>query len=384
MERNTFNSNCTNITADQLEARNFSRTISAMVCTVITFAVLLVLILTKAYKTTLQRLFLYLTTIVLIQLILISMSIELQFTFKQREDMCVILAFLTVWTAVTTYLFAVGVTLFLLFLVFKQLRADKSYVQVQQNTKCRLIFEISLTLFCTVSPLTYLWVPFYHGSYGDASLISCWIIDTKLDCTYIGFEDQIGLSFGIFYATSFIIVVAFAGIVILFCVFAAKYKLTRRQHLKTICKTLILMTFITASALIEVLGLVQFIYNTLSGKELSFGVSVVYEGAIPFSQMIIPLGFLVYSLKKVKCRKKPKSCLCCARGRKKRSVRFQNDQVQTTVVQVTAPASTRVEAPSDTYFNVPYTGEFTSVTDPLISNRDTGYGSVADNAVEQA
>ena len=383
MDGTSFSTNCTNITADQLEARNFSRTISAMVCTVITFAVLLVLILTKAYKTTLQRLFLSLTTIVLIQLILISMSIELQFTFKQREDMCVILAFLTVWTALITYLFAVGVTLFLLFLVFKQLRADKSYVQVQQNTKCRLIFEISLILFCIVSPLTYLWVPFYHGTYGDA-LVSCWIINTKLDCNYIGFEDQAGLSFGIFYATCFVIVVGFAGIVVLFCVFAAKYKLTRRQHLKTICKTLILVIFITASALIEVLGLVQFIYNTISGKHLPFGVSVVYEGAIPFSQMIIPLGFLVYSLKKVKCRKKPKCCLCCAGGRKKRSVRFQNDQVQTTVVQVTAPASTRVEAPSDTYFNVPYTGEFTSVTDPLISNRDTGYGSVADNAIENA
>jgi len=114
----SFETNCTNITAYDLQTRNLSRCISAIICTLGTLAILLVLLWKRAHKTTLQRLFLYPTIIIFIQLVFISMNIELQFRFDQRYTMCEIIAFFTVWSAISTYLLAMVITFYLVFLVY--------------------------------------------------------------------------------------------------------------------------------------------------------------------------------------------------------------------------------------------------------------------------
>ena len=283
---------CTNVTADQLEARKLSRSVSAMICTAITLTILLAMILNRAYKTTLQRLFLYLTTMVLIQLIFISMNIELQFKFEQREEICSILAFFTAWSAASTYLLAMVTTLYLLYIMYKQIKGDNTF-KLTQSFGSRILMDVLVIIFCIISPLCYMWVPFYHGTYGSTP-VACWVINTReTDCKFLGFQDQLGLSFGIFFVTSLVILIAFAGVAVLFCTFAAKYKLTRHHHLNTICQTLTLMGFMTISALIEIFGVIQFLYNTVSGKQLPFEILVIYAGAIPLSQMLIPLGFTI-------------------------------------------------------------------------------------------
>ena len=347
-----FNHSCTSIPEYELKARNISRCVSAMICTLITLIVLLVLIFKRAYKTTLQRLFLYLTTVVLLQLIFISMNIELQFDFEQKESICTTLAFFTAWTAASTYLLAMVITLNLLYTMCRKMRGYNTYMLIQSFLWKKVLKDIILVLTCVCFPLCYLWIPFYHGSFGNNTSIACWIIHTReTDCQFLGFGDQISMGFGMYYIISFFVVVAFVAVATLFCIFAAKYKLTRRYHLKVICQTLSMITCIVISALIQAFGLVQHFYNTVSGEQIPFEVSVIYDGAIPFSQMIIPLGFLFYSYSVRKC---------CTHCRCKRT-NSRHYYLCNSSLTGQAPPSTRVEPPSDTYFETPYTGEFTSI-----------------------
>ena len=379
----SFHVNCSNFTLAQLEGLNYTRSISAMVCAVVTLLVLLALICNKAYKTTLQRLFFYLTIVVLLQLVFISMNIQLLFTFSHQDELCKWTAFFTQWMAVATYFFAVGTTLHLLYLVYRKMKKDNSNLRPQKSERSKTTLEIVLVLTCLLSPLTFLWVPFYRGTYG-VTAGACWITNTNKDCTHVGFTDQIAFGFGIFQTASLFIVVVFIGVLALFCGFAFKYKQTRRHHWKTIRQTIILMSFLTVSAVVELIVLLQYIYNTLSGNDVPYAIRVINEGAVPISQMVISLGFITYfySLKKFKCvnfkckgQRWRKVCLCCLGNRRATP---PPNQLTNTNRPATAPESTRQEPPSETFFVVPYTGEFTSIADPLVSNGDIGYGSVAD------
>ena len=62
---------CSNVTFDQPKLKNQAVNISAMVCLVLTIAILCLLIFYRAYKTVLQRFFQYLTVVTLLHLLFI-------------------------------------------------------------------------------------------------------------------------------------------------------------------------------------------------------------------------------------------------------------------------------------------------------------------------
>ena len=134
------------------------------------------------------------------------------------------------------------------------------------------------------------------------------------------------------------------------------------------------------SAMAELAGLLQYIYNTISGNVIPYGIQVAYVTVIPVSQMIIPLGFVIYfySFNKKSQQsifhgvKIQRMCSCCCLRRKGTNAYVTIAQSQV----ATAPRSTRIEPPSETYFNVSYTGGFTNITSK-ITQEDTGYGSIA-------
>ena len=354
-----FNTSCTNTPDGELEARNLSRSVSAMICAFITMTVLVALFLSKAYKTTLQRLFLYLTITVLIQLICISMNIVLQFEFEIREDLCKYIAFFTVWTAVSTYLIATLITLYLLYIVYTTIRAQNEKTHWVESKK---IIDLIALVVCVILPVSFLWIPMYHGTYGSDS-ISCWIIHTRQkDCEFLGFHDIVCFSFGIFYLTSCIIIVAFAGVALVFCTFAIRYRTTRHRLLKSICQTLLLMTFITLSALVEVFGLIQYVHNTVSQNKIPFKILVLYDGAIPFSQMIIFFGFIFYNFK-FSCKK---AHTCYKRIHEK--LRGKNSPT----MEVELLSSTSNVTSNNLY-----------VIQPLIRDKQKNYGSIRNRPVKQ-
>ncbi|MCG8621764.1 MAG: hypothetical protein MJE68_07170, partial [Proteobacteria bacterium] len=56
-----------------------------------------------------------------------------------------------------------------------------------------------------------------------------------------------------------------------------------------------LMCLFVISSLIEFTGLIVYAYSAISGREIdSYVFWVVYDIAMPFSQLVIPSGFWVY------------------------------------------------------------------------------------------
>ena len=242
--------------------------------------------------------------------------------------------------------------------------------------------------FIVICPPMVLWIPFYHNTYGS-STVSCWMTTVDENCTVLefGLTDQIVFGFGVFEVVSIAIIFIFVSLAVQFCKYAYRYRITRRHHLKTLRQTLCFMSFMVISALIETVGLLISVYWIITSKGVPFWFLVLYNGAIPFSQFVVPLGFLayLYSNKKFQWKNIKKAiaywklrlmccnCSCCV----EKTNHYQH--FPQGVDQATAPASTRVSAPSETFFKVEYTGGFTSISRPVVSSKnDTGYGSIAD------
>ena len=134
--------------------------------------------------------------------------------------------------------------------------------------------------------------------------------------------------------------------------------------------------------------------NTASNSEYrGYIIWVMIAIMFPLAELLFPLGFMVsfYSTQKLrwkflkKVSKEWRHCCICSNDCVLRNyitshhintVKFQPDLTQAPTV----PPSTRVSPPSNTFFSVPYTNNFTKMTTdniPLISNKEleTGYGS---------
>ena len=323
-----------------------------------------------------------------------GMNIQLQYDVRNGEVFCEWLAFITQWCAVMLYLFALCISILLVSTIYSQLHSKDFLSSFKNPKQVRVGMEVvvvSLIIFC---PTLVLWVPFYHSTYGPNS-VSCWLRTVDENCTALefGLMDQMVFGFGVFEVLSVAIIVIFLSLAVQFCKYACQYQLTRRHHLKTLGQTLFFMSFMVMSALIETAGLLISVYGIITKKGLPLWFLAMYHIAIPFSQFVVPLGFLVYLYsnkkfqwkniqkaaakwrKSLKCKCK---CACCKRvgsSSYTKSDPYQHFPRAVVVEQATAPPSTRVSAPSESFFDVEYTGGFTSISHPVVSS---GYGSITD------
>ena len=388
---------CTSLSPNQLKQKNLAISISAMVCFLLTGGILFLLIFFKAYKTVLQRFFQYLTTVTLIHLLFISMDIQLEFDYSQGPTLCKWLGFIRQWTATMTYFFVFVITVYLLGKIHQKLTRS-SLINTTQHKSYQLLFlEVTAVASVIIIPLTFLWVPFYNDTYGIYAT-SCWIQKIDIHCNKsVGSIEQIVLT-SVLRIIMIVVIISFVILSAIFCRFACYYRDTRKAHLKTIRQTFILMCFFVLSSLIELTGLVMYAYSEISGKDVeSYSVWLVYDIAMPFSQLVIPTGFLVYlysfrwrALKKASKEWRTTCSLCSSLCYKCIHCRIRSESTSETIYDdlfqncsydvATAPSSSRVSPPSQTYFSIKYTGEFTSVNDKSVMNTNN-YGSIADNVI---
>lgn len=358
-----FDSNCTNDTQEELMHDNLSWSISGMISFLLTFIIFLLLVFYKAYTSILQRLFLYFTVVTLLQLACIAMNIELQFDFEGEEGFCKWLGFIQHWAYMMNWLFSLSLTFCLHFLVYHQIRG-KPLPTV--GTKKGVAIEVIIVALASFLPLTILWIPF--SSYGlNGSL--CWTQHLLEDCS----ENVLGGTFELMFtycclAVRLLIVASFLTLFVVLLRLACIYRHTRSQYLRTVGRTVSLMFFLTISALIELVGLLTYIHTAVVSKNVNEVVKKLLEVdyvVLPFSLVIIPAGFLVYlySLKKFtwesmkRAAQEWKWCVCC-----KRIKRIYVKVPEGINEDASAPESNRVSAPSETYFVVPHTGAFTTIT----------------------
>ena len=370
METSNFNLNCTNFTENDLKTFNISRGVSGGVCTLVAVGILLLLLYSKTYRSPLQRMFLYLTTTTILLEAFLTLQIERQFHYSGQEQFCSALGFLIQSSGGISYMFTLGITVFSLYIVYKQLKSDP-FQRVATSKRLRMALEMIFVLSVILIPLTYHWIPFIQGNYGLAGPF-CWIRGIDENCTKVGSQEQL-VFYSIAETIGTISILAAVILAVVYCRIACKYKNIKSQQSKLVRQTLLLMCFLTTHVLTLTAGLLSRYISNAVGSEGRYALWILNSAGIPISLLVIPLGFLVYlnninsEILCSKCRNRSKQmryngCMkaCCVK--KNQNIEDGTEQLNTN------PSSHPVYVCSYTHWSVPYTGEFTSISEPVVND----------------
>ena len=276
-------------------AASLSGSISSAVCLVVITLILLLLIFYKAYTSTLQRLFLYLTIFTVIQEACLTVGYATQFEYSDQETLCNVITIVTMWSAATGYLSVFGVFIYLPYKFYKQIRRDPFSRQLRSKC-CHVAMECFFVLVVLALPLIYIW------NWDNCTIFAPWqwcsgIIANK-SCTAFPEIARDVINLLILVSNSYdlmgMIGVVFTIVLsVVFCCVACKYRETRQPFLKTLCRTLILLGLFVVSTTVTLL------VNTLLPSQLAYpdwyyNYQLVNGAVLPVTQIVFPLGFLFY------------------------------------------------------------------------------------------
>ena len=153
--------NFSDLTIHQAEVANYSTTISSAICLTLLLLLLGLLVLYKAYKTTLLRLFFYYSTATAIALVVRVLNVELQFDVDR--NFCNWLAFLAQWWVMTVHLLSLSLVIYLTSKTYQKLRSRPLFPCFKNVSKrCIIVMEVLYTSLAVLLPLVYVWVPLKH------------------------------------------------------------------------------------------------------------------------------------------------------------------------------------------------------------------------------
>ena len=125
-EGSQFLLKCTDLNVTQLKTVNTARSVAGATCTIMVCSILTYILIKRAFQTILQRLFIYLVLATIVQEALIAVSFEHQFHYPGQEELCTAYGFIIQWSGVVMFNFALGIMLYLLYLVYTQVRGQAS------------------------------------------------------------------------------------------------------------------------------------------------------------------------------------------------------------------------------------------------------------------
>ena len=121
---------CGALNDTQLRVLNMTMSVTGGVGTLITLLILVALFYAKAYKTPLQRLFMYSLLATMVHEMLHVAQIEEQFEYRYQAQVCMHLGFLSNWSGWVIYIFNLNIILYLVVVVYQQLKKGRM-LQVQ-------------------------------------------------------------------------------------------------------------------------------------------------------------------------------------------------------------------------------------------------------------
>ena len=379
--------NCTNSTsAAQLRAINLTRFIAGTISLAIVILILLFLLLYKAYTTTLQRLFVHLTIASSLHDACFVIEVEHQFDYYGQEQFCAVVGFLDAWTSIMVYLFILGITLYVLYMIYKQFRGDP----FQNYRRLKIATECFFTILMVVLPLVYLWLPFINDTYGFGLVAVCWIQKLQKNCEVNPFSRVVYPEVGLIVVVCIVHVLSTLGLAVVFCRLAYKYRSMKHRHIKTVRDTFILMCFLLTSVVFDGNSLLFLVSDNIAKYIIEhYALWMLAAIGPPVSMLIYPFGFLfyLYSFKKFKWQSIKKAAaewkVSCGCNGEQRCIHFGPKVKRAAPITkdlATVPSSHPAVVPSVSFFDVEYTGRFTELVQenqPLVSGiSDTGYGSV--------
>ena len=390
-ERPQFSSieNCTNFTTNQLLSLNLSISISGGLCFLISSSIILLLLLNKAFSSLLQRLFLYLMLATALRHLSLFSLIEHYFYYAGQEEVCIVVAYYNHWMVAMTLFFTIGMLLYLFYMVSHLAKGNTLTVPTVLESKCRRVtFECLYVVLLVVASFGYASEPYFRGTYGLAGAW-CWITSLNQTCqkTTSGLPEQV-TSYSLILAVGVIGIILMGFIAITYCRLQSTLKEVRLLLRKTFIILVCLLMFIA----FNVITIFVRIYSTKHSLYTHFSEWVIHAVAQSISFLLFPLGFLLcfYSMKAMlpMCCTCSPCCSCICSLKSFQSLRnhiahsYYTERPALSTLLPTAPKSTRVSQPSNTFFNVPYTDGFTHITtqaEPSLYGQttDTGYGSIS-------
>lgn len=220
--------------------------------------------------------------------------------------------------------------------------------------------EIMYATTPIVIVLVYSLGPLFRGRYGLAGTW-CWIQGIDLDdddnCSAVGLVDQLVFGHGVFE-----IIGVVATLITIVNIFIYRKLSTVFQDARVLLKkTLLLTGCLLIRILFVTFVLTARVLRATKPKINMYSLSVTQALATPLSDLIFPLGFLFffYSVRKsfafaINCFVK------CYRGKRQLGNGYLD--LEKSFEVETSPVSTRKSQPSESYFQISYTGNFTSIS----------------------
>lgn len=335
--------NCSNLTYSQLNNMNLSRGVTAVVCVIILTTMLVVLCISKAYRSIIQRLFLYLILASILDEICNAATLEHQFYYPYQSEVCAAVGFATHWCSTIVVECAVGVIAYTVLLICLSVKCNHVSNRTP-STRWKILLESMYLLIIIFLPLSVIWVPLMNGNYGLA-VAWCWIRTVHENCEKVLYEEQLVMGYGGYEIVSIAGIIAFLGLTISYCKISTSYV----QVKKLLLQSLMLTSFVLLYLVFANTGLTIRIYSIVTGWTQHYPMWIYHGVIIPLCQLIIPFGFLgSFYFKHIQNE-------CCMK------LIRRNQYQRVKAVNATCPVSDRTSMPSNTFFDVPYTNEFTSV-----------------------
>ena len=311
--------------------------------------ILLIIVCAKAYRSFLQRLFIW---IVLSLLVLDSMRVaSIGYGQANFQDFsCEVMGFVFVWSYWILFLFLVVLIVSMSTILYIQTR-DRSVV----ITKCRSLrlpkelLEVGIVVGTLTLPLIVLWMPFRDNQYGyNGFLCGLKISNYSTFGVLQNLYSNIPMELA-----GLVSVIASLGVIIYYCTLSSEMKRLKkvRRVIKNLVVSLVIVFLFSMAS--NVLALLQ---ATISVGYQSFSalawLSIL---VVNLERIVFLVGYLlVFHFSKV-CSPVKKLCNCRRKGTHNSIQRNCNEYG-------TFRDSNKSTAPSQTFFNVSYTGEFTTIS----------------------
>ncbi len=351
---------------------NYICTVTSSICLTILLLLLVLLIFYRAYKTILQRLYLYFLIATVLNTLVYALNVELQLDIDKR--FCSWLGFLEIWSENLTQLLTFGLTVYLVAMTYRKLRGK----DFKKNF--RASWEVIYICGTILFPMVYLWVPFHHNTYGISETI-CWMKTYDIDCNPINMTN---IDYTIVNITNWllkiIVLISFLALIAVFYSVLKRYRDPRHKNSGAIGRSLILIVLLCISTVFEFSEMVvNLLYLSQKIDATALLSALLFDTVLIIPNLLVPIGFAVYlySPKKLSIKSIKQEALnwrgCCYR-RKKQYINIDDKGLKT------IHNSSAGYVPSHTTCTtaIPYTNEFTNIAESIMLNPgETKYGAIS-------
>ena len=142
--------------------------------------IFILLLCGKAYKTVLQRLFIYTILAIMVHDLTHVANAVYYYHPNSKAQVCKYIGFISIWSSWSVYIFYMVIIIYLLIFVYIQIKGDVCTLIVKRTKYFKVSVEFVTVLGSILLPTLVLWIPFVFTNYNyEFHNGFCWITGTN-------------------------------------------------------------------------------------------------------------------------------------------------------------------------------------------------------------